>query len=49
MENKTTWKENRPIACLVLVLAVLKCDMPLKAFFCLRRIAGGNWIRNVTR
>ena len=33
----------------VLVLAVLKCDMPLKAFFCLRRIAGGNWIRNVTR
>ena len=23
MENKTTWKENRPIACLVLVLAVL--------------------------
>ena len=32
-----------------LVLAVLKCDMPLKAFFCLRRIAGGNWIRNVTR
>ena len=33
----------------VLVLAVLKCDIPLKAFFCLRRIAGGNWIRNVTR
>ena len=23
MENKTTWKENRPLACLVLVLAVL--------------------------
>ena len=22
MENKTTWKENRPLACLVLVLAV---------------------------
>ena len=25
MENKTTWKENRPIACLVLVLAVWRC------------------------
>ena len=23
MQNKTTWKENRPLACLVLVLAVL--------------------------
>ena len=31
------------------VLALLKCDMPLKTVFCLRRLRGTGWIRNITR
>ena len=31
------------------VLFVLKCDMPLKAVLCLRRLATGRWMRSVTR
>ncbi|WP_367925173.1 MATE family efflux transporter [uncultured Ruthenibacterium sp.] len=33
----------------VIVLFVLKFDMPIKAALCLRRLAGGQWIRSVTR
>ena len=31
------------------VLFVLKFDMPVKAVLCLRRLAGGQWMRSVTR
>ncbi|MEG0272097.1 MAG: MATE family efflux transporter [Hydrogenoanaerobacterium sp.] len=31
------------------VFAILKLDYPLKTFFCLMRLRGTDWIRNVTR
>ena len=33
----------------VIVLTLLKCDMPIKTAFCLTRLRGDKWIRNITR